>query len=61
MTHKIPHNSDTIFLIKLCIWLFKKEEKEEERKNEDKTLVVVVGSKAVVHKANRHRVVPAQS
>lgn len=49
MTHKIPHNSDTIFLIKPCIWFLKKKRR---RKKEDKTIVVAVSSKAVVHEAN---------
>lgn len=50
MTHKIPHNSDTIFLIKpatkmkLYIWCLKKKKKKEEGKKKDKTLLVVISS-----------------
>lgn len=54
MTHKIPHNSDTIFLIKsaakmkLYIWCLKKK----KGGGEDKTLLVVIRSEAVEHKTN---------
>jgi len=56
MTHKIPHNSDTIFLIKpaartkLYIWYSKK--KKGRGKKKDKTLLVLTSSEAVGHETD---------